>query len=75
LLKNDAIVVHFFTQQMRAIANNDLCLMSKIISQYFFTKKVLNRLERQNGTSGQEESASKEGKHGEKTPSTIDDAP
>jgi hypothetical protein len=33
-------------------------------------------MERQNGTSAPEESASKEGKHGEKTPSTIiDDAP
>ncbi|MEG4057886.1 MULTISPECIES: hypothetical protein [unclassified Microcoleus] len=40
-------------------------------------KKGMNMLgmERQNGTSGQEESASKEGKCGEKTPSTIDDAP
>ncbi|WP_333484912.1 hypothetical protein [Microcoleus sp. K1-B6] len=32
-------------------------------------------MELQNGTSGQEESASKERKCGEKTPSTIDDAP
>jgi len=32
-------------------------------------------MERQNGTSAPEESASKEGKHGEKTPSTIDDEP
>ena len=31
--------MHFFTQQMRAIANNDLCLMSKIISQYFFNEE------------------------------------
>ncbi|GEM_PF-2877760 len=32
-------------------------------------------MEGQNGISGQEESASKEGKRGENTPSTIDDAP
>jgi hypothetical protein len=44
LLKNDAIVVHFFTQQMRAIANNDLCLMSKIISQYFFYEETAEPL-------------------------------
>ncbi|MEG5038917.1 MULTISPECIES: hypothetical protein [unclassified Microcoleus] len=40
MLKNDAIVVHFFTQQMRAIANNDLCLMSNIISKYFFNEET-----------------------------------
>lgn len=31
--------MHFFTQKMRAIANNDLCLMSKIISKYFFNEE------------------------------------
>jgi hypothetical protein len=44
LLKNDAIVVQFFTQQMRAIANNDLCLMSKIISKYLFYEETAEPL-------------------------------
>ena len=36
--------MHFFPQQMRAIANNDLCLISKIISQYFFYEETAEPL-------------------------------
>jgi len=49
--------------------------MSKIISKYFFNEESAAPLGAAKRYLWQQESASKEGKHGEKTPSTLDDAP